>query len=133
MMRSTRTIFILLVIGVLLCACSGQQAPKSKPSRPADEAGAIAAVKEINEAQTNYIRRTRRYAQRNEELIAEKLLAKEPLVEGYTISMLPSPDAGSYTVTATPDSAEGKHLFSDLTEVIRFEVGKPATKESPTN
>ena len=128
-MRALRTLAGLLIVVAVVSSCEGEK-PADTAARPPDEAGAIAAIKEINTAQRDYIRRTRRYAQRNEELITEKLLAKEPVVEGYTVSMLPSPDAVRYTVTATPRDPGAKHFYSDESGIVRSENGAPATKDS---
>jgi hypothetical protein len=87
----------------------------------------------VNQAQEDFIRRTRRYAQRYDELIAEHLLDAEPTraATGYDFLLLPSPDAVHYTVTATPAAAGGRHFFTDETGVIRTETGKPAGAASP--
>lgn len=88
-------------------------------------------MKDINNAQSDFIRRTRRYAQTTNELIADRLLSGEPKAEGYAIQLLPSADAVSYTITATPSSPAARHFFTDKTGVIRAATGKPATAESP--
>jgi len=124
-----RTSLSLLLATALLLSCTG--APPPAPAKPPDEAAAIAALKELNRAQADFIRRTRRYAQRTEELISEHLLTAEPSAEGYTLTMLPSADAVRYTVKATPAKAEARHFFTDQTGVVRAETGKPATAESP--
>jgi hypothetical protein len=122
-----RTLPLLLI---LLTSCSSS-APPPPDTKPPDEAAALAALKDINRAQADFIRRTRRYAQRTEELIAERLLTTEPAAEGYTLLMLPSADAVRYTVKATPAKVDARHFFTDQTGVIRAETGKPATAESP--
>ena len=124
-----RTALALTLITLLLSCTS--EAPKPPDTKPPDEAAAIAALKDINRAQADFIRRTRRYAQRTEELIADRLLTAEPSAEGYTLSMLPSADAVSYTAKATPAQPAARHFFTDQTGVIRAENGKPATAESP--
>ena len=91
----------------------------------------MAALKEIHRAQADFIRRTRRYAQGMDELIAERLLTAAPAAEGYRILMLPSPDAVSYTVEATPSAPAARYFFMDKTGVLRAEMGKPATAGSP--
>ena len=124
-----RTALALTLITLLLSCTS--EAPKPQDTKPPDESAAIAALKDINRAQADFIRRTRRYAQRTEELIADHLLTAEPSAEGYALSMLPSADAVSYTARATPAQPAARHFFTDQTGVIRAENGKPATAESP--
>lgn len=115
----------------LLVSCSSEKPAAPETAKAPDEAAAIAALKEINVAQADFIRRTRRYAQLTDELIADRLLRAQPAAEGYTILMLPSADAVSYTITATPRAPEGRHFFTDKSGVIRAEAGKPATAQSP--
>jgi hypothetical protein len=130
-MRTTGTV-VCLCVALLLVSCSGEKpATPDVASKPPDEAAALAALKAINDGQAGFIRRTRRYAQTTNELVADRLLSGEPSAEGYTIQMLPSADAVSYTATATPRTPDGKHFFTDKTGVIRAETGKPATAESP--
>jgi hypothetical protein len=125
----------LLLLLLLLSSCGqpAQEQPADATSKPPDERAAIAALKDTNEAQANFIRRTRRYAQTYQELIAEKLMTERPSVEGYEILLRPSPDAVSYSVIATPStaSASTRHLFSDQTGIIRADLDKAATAESP--
>jgi hypothetical protein len=131
-MRITGIVVGLCVAVLLLVSCSGEKpATPDAGSKPPDEAAAVAALKAINDAQADFIRRTRRYAQTMNELIAGRLLNEEPSAEGYTIQMLPSADAVSYTATAIPRTPDGKHFFTDKTGVIRAETGKAATAESP--
>jgi hypothetical protein len=131
-MRIIRGILSLWIAASLLVSCSSEKpsAPEVAAKAP-DETAATAALKDINRAQADFIRRTRRYAQSTDELIADRLLSGEPAADGYTVQMLPSADAVSYTVTATPRTPDGRHFFTDKTGVIRAETGKPATPESP--
>jgi hypothetical protein len=127
---------LLLLLALLLASCvESPPNPPSATAAPPDENAAIAALREINDAQTNYIRRTRRYAQTYAELIAEKLMNERPSVDktGYEILLRPSPDAVSYTVIATPSKASpaARYLFTDQTGAIRADATKPATAESP--
>lgn len=130
-METLRTVTILLAVSVLL-SCSTETTPSSATKAP-DEATALAKLEEINRAQEDFIRRTRRYAQTFDELIVQHLLSAEPTVDGtgYKFLLRPSPDAVSYTVTATPSAPEARHFFTDQTGVIRAESGKPATSTSP--
>jgi len=131
-MRIIRGILSLWIAASLLVSCSSEKpsAPEVAAKAP-DETAALAALKDINRAQADFIRRTRRYAQSTDELIADRLLSAKPAADGYTIQMLPSADAVSYSVTATPRIPDGRHFFTDKTGVIRAETGKPATAESP--
>jgi hypothetical protein len=125
-------IWLALPLSVLVLSCS-QEPAQLEATRTPDEAAAIQALKEVNRAQADFIRRTRRYPQSFNELIAEHLLNTEPTEEqtGYRFSLAPSPDAVSYTLKATPASPGARHFFTDQTGVIRSELDKPATAESP--
>ena len=131
-MKKLRTVLTLLLVVSVLFSCS-TETTSSKTTKAPDDAAALVALKEINRGQADFIRRTRRYAQNLDELIAQHLLSAEPTVAetGYDFLMRPSPDAVSYTVTATPTAPEARHFFSDQTGVIRAESGKPATSISP--
>jgi hypothetical protein len=130
-MDITRRIFSLWIAASLLASCSTEKPGTEVGTKAPDEASALVALKEINNAQADFIRRTRRYAQTTNELIADRLLSGEPKAEGYAIQMLPSADAVRYTVTATPQTSNARHFFTDETGTIRAETGKPATAESP--
>jgi hypothetical protein len=127
-----RPIALALPLLVLVLSCSSEPEGSVAVKEP-DEAAAIAALKEINRAQADFIRRTRRYPQSFDELTAEHLLTAVPTEEqtGYKFSLAPSPDAVSYTLKATPASAGARHFFTDNSGIIRFEQDKPATAESP--
>ena len=137
-MKPTTCILFLLLA---LVSCS--EAPKtetpasSQPSmsKPADDAGAVQTLKDINAAQANYQHRTRRYALSFDELVDQHLLTQDPSkgVSGYEISLHPSADAESYTIVANPESsgANAKHFFTDKSGVIRVEQGKDASASSP--
>jgi hypothetical protein len=130
-MHVIRTSVSLVTLVLLFVSCASDNATPPQPARPPDEAAALNALKEINRAQADFIRRTRRYAQRTEELLADRLLTAEPAADGYTIVMLPSADAVRYIAKATPRTETARHFFTDQTGVIRAESGKPATVESP--
>ena len=127
-----KRVLCLLICCVVLVACSAGSSSESTDAsaKGPDEGAAVAALKEINQAQADFIRRTRRYAQGVDELIADRLLKASPAAEGYRIVMIPSPDAVSYTAEATPAVVTGRYFFTDKTGVVRAEVGKPATAES---
>ena len=129
LLKALPSLFVALL---LLTSCSSPpDAPAPAPPKPPDEAAAIAALKELNQAQANFIRRTRRYAQTMNELIADHLLTGAPHADGYSIEMVPSADAVSYTVKATPSTPEARHFFTDQTGNLHAASGKPATLDSP--
>ena len=131
-MRFSGVLLCVCLASLLLVSCSGSdQTPADVPAKPGDEQAALKALNEINRAQADFIRRTRRYAQTTQELIADRLLTAEPAAQGYRILMVPSPDAVSYTAEATPTESAGRHFFTDKTGAIRAETGKPATATSP--
>lgn len=115
---------------VFLAACSSEQPQPA--ATPPNEQAAIDALKQVNQAQADFVRRTRRYAQTYDELVAQHLLNAEPTkaATGYDFLMLPSPDAVSYTLTATPSGPGARHFFTDQTGVLRAEPDKPATVAS---
>lgn len=126
----TSALTLMLAVPLLL-SCSTETPPAG--AKAPDDAAAVAALKEIHRAQQDFIRRTRRYAQTFDELIAEHLLTAEPTLAetGYEFKLRPSPDAVSYTVTATPSAPEARYFLTDQTGVIHAEAGKPATATSP--
>jgi hypothetical protein len=125
----------------LLTACAPeapepqQAAPAAPPQPEPNEAAAIAALREVNRAQTDFIRRNRRYALEYDELKSQFFLNEEPTVAktGYQIRLRPAPDAGSYTVVAAPanTASPARRFFTDQTGVIRAESGSDATAASP--
>jgi hypothetical protein len=126
-MLSAAFLFVSLIL-----SCSPESRPSADTKAP-DEPAALATLKDINRAQADFIRRTRRYAQTFDELVAQHLMSAEPTVggTGYEFLLRPSPDAVSYTVVATPTDGKARHFFMDQTGVIRGETGKPATATSP--
>jgi Tfp pilus assembly protein PilE len=123
---------LVFAIILLVAGCSPSTAPATT-APPADEKAAIAALGQVNQAQKDFFRRSRRYALEFDDLIAEHLLASQPAAQGYEIRMKPSADAVHYTITAVPaaDAPGARHLFTDETGVIRAEQGKSATAASP--
>jgi hypothetical protein len=130
-MRALKLLIALLALGTIV-SCS-ETKPAAPPAKAPDESAAIEALRKVTEAQTNFIRRTRRYAQTFDELIKEHLLNAEPkkAETGYDFFLLPSPDAESYTITATPSAAGARYFFADQTGVLRAEKEKRATSTSP--
>jgi hypothetical protein len=132
-----KTWAVALISGFLL-ACSSQSTGPAAPapqSKPPDETAALRALRNVNNAQTSYFTRNRRYALSYDELTEARALIEEPTLAatGYEIRMRPSPDATRYTVSAVPaNSAAGaRHFFTDQTGIIRSEEGKDATAQSP--
>lgn len=130
MRRIPTTLLAVLALSMQI-SCSESTKTTETAAKPPDEAGAISALKSINQAQADFIHRTRRYAQTTDELITGRFLSAKPDVEGYNLVMLPSPDAVHYTAKATPRTADGRHFFTDESGVIRAASGKPATMDSP--
>ena len=135
MMRKMKTLRIVIAFCTLaaLLSCSTETKPAPLPAKAPDESAAIEALRKVIEAQTNFIHRTRRYAQSFDELIKDHLLSAEPKKAdtGYDFLLLPSPDAVSYTITVTPSAAGARYFFADQTGVLRAEKDKPATAASP--
>src|SRR5688572_7790578 len=130
----TRRYFVFLAF--TLCAgASCSTPPAAPPEKAPDENAAIEALEAVNQAQQDFIRRTRRYALTYDELVRDYLLKEKPTSEttGYDVILKPSPDAVSYTIIATPgsDAEKFRHFFTDKTGVIRAETGRAATAESP--
>src|SRR6516165_9176851 len=105
-----RICVLFMILGLVSCSEAPKtNTPAAQPtmSRPADDAGDVQNLREINTAQANYQHRTRRFALSFEELVEAHLLNQDPSksVSGYEISLHPSADAESYTLTATPTMA----------------------------
>jgi hypothetical protein len=132
-----KMVWALLSLVLAVAACSGTgEAPSAQPAAQiSDEAAAAAALQAINQAQQDFIRRTRRYALTFSELIEARLLGERPAKEilGYDITLRPAADAVSYTVHATPlmPGPLSRHLFTDNTGIIRVQENQAATAESP--
>ena len=126
---------ILSVLFILFLATCSTPVVEQPAATASDEKGAIAALQAINQAQQDFIRRTRRYALTYDELVMAVLLKEKPSAAnlGYDIVMRPSADAVSYSIIATPTTnpAQARHFFTDKTGVIRAEQGRAATAESP--
>jgi hypothetical protein len=103
--------------------------------RIASEVRALQAVRDVSLAQHNFITLRRRYALTLEELVQELSLEKDPSLDdyGYRIRMRGSPSADVYSLTVEPASEmESKRaFFVDSTGIIRWELGQPATADSP--
>ena len=99
------------------------------------QAAALAAVRQIDEAQANFMATRRRDAITIEELVEQLMLPEDPsrLDVGYDIAMRGSPNADRYSITAEPTSGVSakRAYFSDGSGVIRWALGEAATAESP--
>lgn len=133
-MRFAR-ITVVIALAVVITACSNGGGPEEPSTPKSDEAAAAGSFAAINQAQQDFIRRTRRYALTFTELIEAKLLNQRPSKEalGYEVTLRPSADAVSYTVIATPlsPSPSARHLFTDNSGIIRAQENQPATADSP--
>ena len=103
--------------------------------RSASEANALEAVRNVIEAQANFISLNRRYALTLGELVQELTLDEDPSLAdgGYQIRMRGSPNADTYSLTAEPSIGTGskRSFFVDSTGIIRWELGQPANVDSP--
>ena len=146
-MAAVKTRIALLVIGIILAACTSEPVPtmQSKSAagaaatpaaKPADEAAALDAVRKTVEAQSTYFKLNRRYALTYDELTEARLLKSEPSAAetGYDFKLRPAADAQTYKLSVVPaDSASttARRFFADQTGVLRAETGKDASAESP--
>ncbi len=100
----------------------------------ASEAQALQAVRDVSEAQTNFVNLNRRYALTLGELVQELTLGEDPSLadSGYQIRMRGSPNADTYSLTAQPSTRidSKRSFFVDSTGIIRWELGQPATADS---
>ena len=103
--------------------------------REDSQAAALAALRQIHEAQANFMATRRRYAISMEELVEQFMLPEDPSRPdlGYDIIMRGSPSGDRYSITADPTSGVGEKraYFSDGSEVIRWAIGEAATADSP--
>ena len=103
--------------------------------RSASKAKALEAVRNVIEAQVNFISLNRRYALTLGELVQELTLDEDPSLadSGYQIRMRGSPNADNYSLTAEPsiETVAKRSFFADSTGIIRWELGQPATADSP--
>jgi hypothetical protein len=140
-MSSMKMLPPILLASALLTACGASTQTDSpaevasSAAKPADEQAALQTLTEINQAQSDYFARSRRYAITYDELIETLFLKAEPAadVTGYDIRLRPAADASRYTIIASPLSSSPaiRHFLTDQTGVIRAEQGKDATQDSP--
>jgi uncharacterized lipoprotein YmbA len=144
-MARVKILLSLLLLVAVLSGCGGNsptmqsgssasagQAPNAKPP---DETAALDAIAKINDAQTNYFRRNRRYAISLDELVDAHLLNSVPSASqtGYDFSLRPAADAQTFKLAVNPTvaAATARHFFSDESGAVRAETGKDATTDSP--
>ena len=144
-----RALIYWLPIVLILAACGGNTPSATSsgsnattpdaeaPSNPkrADENAALDAIAKINEAQSSYFKRNRRYALTLDELVDAHLLKGVPTTAeaGYDFGLRPAADAQTYNLTANPvpASSAARHFFTDQSGAVHAENGKQATADSP--
>jgi hypothetical protein len=97
------------------------------------EAMTIAIMREINAAQQQFLKLSKRYAGTIEELIDLKFLKTDPSEIPHTrFQLAVALDGTKYQLTAGPRTPEpdDRFFYSDQTGEIRSELGKPATEAS---
>ena len=113
-----------------------QTAPAAQPATKApNESAALNAIAKINDAESSYFRRNRRYALTFDELVEAHLLNSVPASAqtGYDFTLRPSADAQTYKLAVNPaaPSPTARHFFSDESGTVRAEAGRDATADSP--
>jgi hypothetical protein len=103
--------------------------------RAASEARALAAARDVYQAQATFMSLNRRYALTLQELVEAGTLTQDPSLadSGYRIRMRGSPSANAFSLSAEPSSSVElkRSFFVDETGVLRSELGQAATRESP--
>ena len=93
------------------------------------------AIAKINEAQSSYFKRNRRYALTLDELVDARLLKAVPTTAetGYDFTVRPAADAQTYKMIVSPVPAlsTARHFFTDQSGAVHAENGKDATADSP--
>ena len=103
--------------------------------RSESEDQVLEAMDEIRQAQEAFMSRERRHAQSVEELVFSLMLTEAPdgAAIGYRIRSRSSPAADAYSISA--EAVVGiesrRSFFQDLGGVMRWELGGPATADSP--
>jgi hypothetical protein len=137
-----------LPIVLILVACGEKTAPATSSGgnaaapaaqeaanvKAADETTVLDAISKINEAQSNYFKRNRRYALTLDELVEARLLKDISTSQmGYDFTLRPAADAQTYRMSANPVNASSaaRHFFTDQSGAVRAENGKDATADSP--
>lgn len=117
---------------------SANQAAPATPSssaKPPDETAALDTIAKINDAESNYFKRNRRYAITFDELVEAHLLNSLPAASdtGYDFNLRPSADAQTYKLAVNPASSAPavRHFFTDESGAVHAEAGRDATADSP--
>ena len=114
---------------------SAKQAAQPSNSKAPDESAALDAIAKINDAESSYFRRNRRYALTFDELVDAHLLnsVPEPARTGYDFTLRPSADAQTYKMSVNPvaPSPSARHFLTDESGVVHAEAGRDATADSP--
>jgi hypothetical protein len=114
---------------------SAPVAPAPTNAKAPDENAALDAIAKINEAQSSYFKRNRRYALTLDELVDAHLIKGVPTTAemGYDFTVRPAADAQTYKMTANPVAASSpaRHFFTDQSGTVHAETGKDATADSP--
>ena len=135
-----RTQICWLPVVLILAGCGGNTTPATKPQeavnvKAPDETAVLDAISKINEAQSNYFERNRRYALTLDELVDARLLKDIPTTSqmGYDFTLRPAADAQTYRMSVNPANAQSaaRHFLTDQTGTVRAESGKDATADSP--
>jgi len=134
-MRKNLAVVIVLILSG--CGGAGPVTDTTQDTVPvilADEAAALEAIRDIREAQADFMARQRRYAQFMDELVDALMIPDEPIWagSGYRIRIRPTPAADGYsaTVTAPSEAPEVRSFYVDESGVIRWAVGEAATADS---
>ena len=118
-------------------ATSSQGAPaaQSSSSKAPDESAALDTIAKINDAESNFFRRNRRYAITLDELVEAHLLNSLPGAAdtGYDFTLRPAADAQTYKLAVNPaaSSPTARHFFTDESGAIHAEAGRDASGDSP--
>jgi hypothetical protein len=141
-MTAVKTILIPLFLVLVLTGCSNDTPTRktvvqTRPtSKPPDENAALDALRKINDAQSTYFKVNRRFALTFDELVEARLLRSEPsgAETGYDFKLRPAADAQTFKLFVIPtdaNSTAATYLFMDQSGVIRAQIGKEATADSP--
>ena len=133
---------------MMLAGCGGSTTPsmqtsanqatpaaQSSNSKAPDESAALDAIAKINDAESSYFRRNRRYALTFDELVDAHLLngVPAPAQTGYDFTLRPSADAQTYKMSVNPAAASptARHFLTDESGAVHAEAGRDATAASP--
>ena len=108
--------------------------PAAPSANPPNEDAALDAIKKINQAQSDYFKRNRRYALSFDELVEAHMLASEPSAAqtGYDFKLRPAADAQTYKLLVSPAAkSPARYFFTDQSGTVRADAGKEATEDSP--